>query len=338
MSAKVREQGTFEKIDFHAHYRYDRECLEPLFDKWNMRTVLVDVARTDTARNNELWEALKTQYNQYPNRYFLCASFAAMGIDHPDFAAKIIEKLRIDIEAGAVMVKVWKVIGMEIKDEAGNYVQIDDQRMQPIWDFLTDAGIPVMAHIAEPQQAWLPLKEGNPHYGYYKSHPEYHAYQHPEIPRWETIIAARDRWIERNPDLTIVAAHMGSMSHDVGLVAERLEKYPNMYVETAARFGDLTGQDSEKVRDFFIRYQDRVLYGTDFGFSTPEEGEEGQGACDYLENRMDMHWQYFSGGDSLNFDSPMISYQVHTKGLELPDAVLQKFYRDNALKILGEDK
>ncbi len=233
------------------------------------------------------------------------------------------------------MVKVWKVHGMEIKDAAGKYVQIDDSRMQPIWDFLAEKNIPLIAHIAEPQQAWRPLKEGNPHYNYYKNNPQYHAYLHPEVPSWETIIAARDRWIERNPNLTIVAAHMGSMSHDVGMVAERLEKYPNMYVETAARFGDLTGQDSKKVRDFFIRYQNKILYGTDFGFSSPEEGETSQGDCDYLDNVMALHWQYFSGRDSIDFNSPMISYPVKTKSLNLPDTVLRKFYRDNALKVLG---
>ncbi len=334
---KSLNQKDFQKIDFHSHYRYDRQCLDSLLEKWNMSTVLVDVARTDVDRNNELWDALKIQYQKYSDRYYLCTSFAALEIDSPGFAQKIIEKLENDIEFGAIMVKVWKVHGMEIKDETGQYVQIDDSRLQPIWDFLTEKGIPMIAHIAEPQQAWLPLEEGNPHYNYYKNNPQYHAYLHPEVPSWETIIAARDRWIERNPNLIIVAAHMGSMSHDVDMVAERLEKYPNMYVETAARFGDLTGQDSEKVRDFFIKYQDRILYGTDFGFSSPQEGETSQGDCDYIDNIMALHWQYFSGRDSLDFNSEMISYTVKTKSLNLPDTVLRKFYRDNALKILGDN-
>ncbi|MDA0196839.1 MAG: amidohydrolase family protein [Bacteroidetes bacterium] len=208
----------FKRFDVHSHYRYDRDCLMPLLDKWNMTTALIDVAAMDTLRNTARWEALKTQYNKYPGRFYLCASFAALNIDDPEFAKKTIEKLKMDIAAGAKMVKVWKVHGMEIKDKSGNYIQIDDERIQPVWDFLTEQNIPVMAHIGEPEQAWRELEEGNPHYNYYKTHPQYHAYLHPEIPRWETIIAARDNWIGKNPNLTILAAHMGSMSHDTGTI------------------------------------------------------------------------------------------------------------------------
>ena len=324
----------FKRIDVHSHFRYDRDCLIPLLDKWNMNTALVDVVAMDPTRNYTLWEALKNQYNKYPGRFYLCASFAALNIDDPDFAQRTIEKLKKDIEAGARMVKVWKVHGMEIKDKSGNYIQIDDERIQPVWDFLTEQNIPVMAHIAEPEQAWRALEEGNSHYNYYKNHPQYHAYLHPEIPSWETIIAARDNWIAKNPKLTILAAHMGSMSHDLDLVAERLDKYPNMLVEPAARFGDITDQDSKKVFDFFIKYQDRILYGTDLGFSEPQQPGDNTNPCDYLDEILSIHWKYFSGSNSLNFNSPMISFPVKTNSLNLPDAVLRKFYYENALKLL----
>ena len=322
------------KIDFHSHYRYNRECLEPLLEAWNMKTVLVDVAAMDPIENEEEWQTLKRQFKKFPDRYFLCTSFAALNIDSPEFAGETIRKLTRDIEDGAVMVKVWKVHGMEIQDQKGNFVQIDDPRMQPIWDFLAIKKIPVLAHIGEPRAAWLPLDNKSPHYNYYKSHPQYHAYLHPEIPSWETIIEARDRWIANNPDLTIIAAHFGSMAYDVDLVAQRLDIYPNMYVETAARFGDLTLQDSETVRKFFVKYQDRILYGTDLGFSNQGKLED-PGACDFAGAIISRHWKYFTETDSMDFDSPMVPFKIRTRGLNLPDSVLRKVYENNAISILG---
>jgi len=331
----VRKQEDYQKIDFHAHYRYDRECLEPLLKEWSMQAVIVQVAQMDPEENERRWEILKSQYQKYPDRYYLCTSFAATNIDSPDFADNTIMKLKMDIEAGAVMVKVWKVHGMEILDSEDNYVQIDDRRMQPIWDFLAEAGIPVLAHIAEPRQAWEELKEDSPHYNYYKNNPEYHAYLHPEIPSWETIIEARDRWIANNAKLTIIAAHLGSMSHDVDLVADRLEKYPNIFVEPAARFGDLTLQNSEKIRNFFIKYQNRILYGTDLGFSSPAN-ETNPEDCEFAASVISRHWKYFTEKDSIVFDSPMLPFNIETKGLDLPDSVLKKIYYGNAMKVLGE--
>lgn len=330
-------QESVEKIDFHTHYRYDLEFLVPLLDKWKMQTLLVDVCRNDSSGVHRYWEEIKKQQSAFPDRYFLCSGFNAFGIDDPEYAQKIIEQLETEIAEGAQLVKVWKNFGMVDKDAAGNYVQIDDPRLQPIWDFLIEKNIPVLAHIAEPIQAWRPLQEGNPHYNYYKNNPQYHAYQHPEIPRWETIIAARDNWLAKNPQLTVVGAHMGSMSHDVDLIAQRLDQYPNFFVEPAARFGDLTGQDSEKVRQFFLKYQDRILYGTDLGTSQPSEelsDEAIKNRENYIQKMLELHWIYFSGTDSLYYDSPMISFPVQTHSLALPESVLRKVYAGNARKIL----
>jgi predicted TIM-barrel fold metal-dependent hydrolase len=330
-----RNQVDFKKIDFHTHYRYERKYLIPLLKKWNMQTLLIDVPKEDLVQNDTLWAALKAQYKKYPDQFYLCTGFESSNIDDPDFTNKIIAKLEDDFANGAQMVKVWKIHGMVTKDASGKYIQIDDPRIQPIWDYLTQKNTPVIAHIGEPLQAWIPLDENNPHYGYYKDHPEYHAYNYPEIPSWEEIMAARDNWIAKNPNLTIVTAHMGSMSHDLKLVADRLDKYPNMFVETAARWSDIILQDPELVRDFFIKYQDRVMYGTDFGINTlPDPKDPDEGRRDMMDKRMNMHWQYLTGIDSLLFDRG--SFKVNTHSLDLPDSVLKKFYYDNAIRVLTQ--
>ena len=325
---------SIQKIDVHAHFRYARPYLPEFFERWNMRAVLVDVAKEDSAGGiDRSWNQYTTLAAAHPDLFVLCSSLIGVGIDEPGFAQKNIDRLTAEIAAGARMVKVWKNFGMVTRDTAGNFIQIDDPRLQPIWDFLQEKDIPVMAHIAEPLQAWRPLDDpNNPHFRYYSEHPEYHAYQHPEIPAYETIIAARDRWLERNPGLRVLCAHLGSMSHDAGMVAERLDKYPNIMAEPAARFGDLAGQNSDSVRAFFIKYQGRLMFGTDFGTSTSAEGwqaERLEAERENLDASYDLLWRYLSSTDSL------VIRQQKTKGLGLPEEVLTKVYFQNAADFLG---
>jgi predicted TIM-barrel fold metal-dependent hydrolase len=323
------------KIDFHAHYRAERDYLIPLLDSLNLQPVLVDVGKVDTENWNKARSGLIENFQKHPDHYFFCTAFTANGIDEPDYAEKIIQHIEHDLTLGAKMVKVWKNFGMVSTDNSGAYVQIDDQRIQPVWDFLTERNIPVMAHIGEPVQAWRPLKEENPHYGYYKDHPEYHAFQHPEIPSWETIQEARNNWLARNPELTIVGAHQGSMSHDVALIGRILDQYDNFYVEPAARFGDLVLQNSDSVRAYFIKYQDRILYGTDFGTNGNEQemsADDKTNEKQRLVQRMNAHWRYLSTLDSMELPR---ARPIATRGLGLPDSVLRKVYYHNAIRILN---
>lgn len=328
------DQLSVKKIDMHAHYQYERDYLPAFYKKWNMQALLVDVAIADSVGVNRSWEEYLAHAKAQPDLFFLCSSLIGVGIDAPDFAQKQIERLGKEIEEGAKMVKVWKNFGMVTKDASGKFIQIDDARLQPIWNFLAERNIPVMAHIGEPVQAWRPLDDkNNPHFGYYSDHPEYHAFQHSEIPSYETIITARDNWLTNNPDLRILCAHMGSMSHDVDMVAERLDKFPNIYVEPAARFGDLVGQDSKKVKSFFEKYQDRIMFGTDYGNSSPQ----GEKSVDDLKNEQQSLqenyqrlWTYVATKDSV------AERGQKNIGLGLSVEVLNKFYYQNAVNFLKQ--
>lgn len=321
-------------IDAHAHFKYDRDYLEPFMRSRHMKAVLVDVAKVnaeDSTLTDRSWDEYVALAQKYPDLFWLCSSLIGIGIDAPDYAEKEIARLDKEIAQGAKMVKVWKNFGMVTRDSSGRYIQIDDPRLQPIWDFLKERNIPVMAHIAEPVQAWRPLSEKSPHYGYYREHPEYHAYNFPEIPTYETIIGARDNWIAQNQGLQILCAHLGSMSHDIDMVAERLDKYPNMKAELAARFGDLTTQDSEKVRAFFETYQDRIMFGSDFGNRVPQNTlapEEIAAEQKDLSDNYDLLHRYLSTSDTVQ-----IRGQTNV-GLGLPDSVLKKLYVTNIVNFL----
>ncbi|MGB5666991.1 MAG: amidohydrolase family protein [Maribacter sp.] len=326
------DKENIRKIDVHAHFKYSRTYLPVLLKERNMQGVLVDVSIADSAGISRSWDEYLVHAKSNPDLFFLCSSFIGDGIDSPDYAQQTIDRLEKEINSGAQMVKVWKNFGMVTKDAAGNFIQIDDPRLQPIWDFLKNKGIPVIAHIAEPEQAWRPLDDpNNPHYGYYKNNPQYHAFNIPEIPSYETIISARDRWIENNPDLNILCAHLGSMSNHVERVAERLDKYPNMYVETAARFGDLARQDTDKVRAFFDKYKDRIMFGSDYGNSKPQDamtdGDLNEEKLD-LESSYDVLWKYLSSSDSL------VVRGQKTAGLGLSADILNKVYYENAVNFL----
>ncbi len=322
-------------IDVHSHFHKDRTYFKDFMKDRKMKTILVDVAKhnaTDSTKVERSWDDYVTLAEKHPDLFWLCSSLMGLGIDAPDFAQQEIERLKKEIAQGAKMVKVWKNFGMVTKDNSGKYIQIDDSRLQPIWDFLKEQNIPVMAHIAEPVQAWRPLNPNSPHFGYYSEHPEYHAYNFPKIPSYETIIAARDNWIAKNPDLQILCAHIGSMSHDVDMVAERLDSYPNIKVELAARFGDLATQDSKKVRAFFEKYQDRILFGTDFGNNSDEENlsaEELASEQEELAANYDRLHAYLSTSDSV-----LIRGQANV-GLALPKEVLQKIYATNIKNFLN---
>ena len=323
-SAPAVDIRAIPKIDVHAHYRTDHPDLVPALAAWNARAVLVNVTGSER-RIDEKWRDFVALRAAHPERFFLVATFDPFRFEEPDFVPKTIDQLRAQIAAGAKGVKVWKDIGMELKDAQGRHVQIDHPRFQPIWDFLAEQGIPVMAHIAEPLAAWQPLREDDPHFWYYSNNPRYHAYQHAEIPRHETIIAARDRWLARNPRLTVVAMHLASLEHDVGEVAKRLDAYPNLYVETAARINDLAMQPSDRVREFMIRYQDRVMWGTDFG--------EGAVSREGLERSFGQHWRYYAGADTVTLGTPR-SWHRTVRGLALPRAALEKFAHGNAERVL----
>jgi predicted TIM-barrel fold metal-dependent hydrolase len=163
---------------------------------------------------------------------------------------------------------------------------------------------------------------------YFKNNPEYHMYLHPEYPTYEEQINARDRFIERHPDMHFVGAHLGSLEWDVNELAKRLDKYPNMVVDMAARVPHLQYQtiaDREKVRNFIIKYQDRLLYGSDSGMSAIANPDDARKS---LHEQWLNDWKYFTSDESMTVSEVNGEF----KGLKLPQEVIDNIYRNNTLK------
>ena len=323
-----------EKADVHIHIFTESNDFIDQAAKDNFKVVNIALdARNEMARVRRQFRFCQFQQKNNPSAVETATAFSMEGWDEPDWLENSLAWLDSSINDGAIAVKIWKNIGMVYRDKDNNLIAIDNPRFDPIFRMLAERKIPVIGHLGEPKNCWLPLEEmtTNNDSGYFSQHPEYHMYQHPDLPSYEDQIAARDRMLEKNPDLIFVGAHLGSLEWDVDELAKTLGRFPNMAVDMAARMGQLFYQthfDREKVRQFFIKYQDRLLYATDMGADGSEEKET-------LANEMHetwlRDWRYFVTDDTLTCNLVDEPY----RGLKLPKQVVDKVYYQNARRWLG---
>jgi predicted TIM-barrel fold metal-dependent hydrolase len=224
------------------------------------------------------------------------------------------------------------------KDKNGQFIMIDDPKFDTIFNYMEENGIPVCGHLGEPRNCWLPVDSMTVINDqlYFGKHPEYHMYQHPEFPSYEEQVAARDRMLEKHPNMKFMGAHLGSMEWSTEFMAEHFDRFPNMTVDLAERISHiqaLTQVDWQKVHDFFIKYQDRIIYGTDRGDYVGSEQDPEK-----LKEKARVEWT--SDWKFLTTDEPMTSQHVNDefKGLKLPREVIDKIYYKNAENLFPEFK
>ncbi len=327
-----------DKIDIHCHINTHRFAFmeQAVADNFRILSINTDAPLGVTIQEQQ--EAALFQINKFPHHLAYLTTFSLKGWDENDWQEKTIEYLKQSFKKGAIGIKVWKNIGMVEKDKNGNFIMIDDPKFDPVFDYLEENGIPVCGHLGEPRNCWLPLDKMtvNNDRKYFEEFPEYHMYLHPEYPSYEEQIAARDRMLEKHPDLKFMGAHLGSMEWSVDLMAEHFDRFPNMTVDLAERICHIEVQaqkDPKKVRDFFIKYQDRIIYGTDRG--------DYAGAEDDPEKLKDhVHGEWKNDWEFLTTDKTITSWKVdgEFKGLKLPREVVEKIYYKNAEKLFPEFK
>lgn len=322
------QYAAMPRIDAHIHFSGDHPDAVEFLKEMDLKMLNIVVAHGDAER----WKKQISEYEQmartWPEQYAWCTSFGIDGWGEPDYAERVIAGLERDFnEGGAVACKVWKNIGMDYRNSDGSFIHIDDERFDPILNYLADNDRPLLAHIAEPLACWRPLEPGKPHYSYYSKNPQWHMHGRTDMPTHEEIIARRDRMVERHPRLRVIGAHLGSLEYDVAEVARRFDRYPNFAVDISARLDDLAYQDSDTVRQFFLNYPDRILYGTDIVRRTPQSqmtDEERRNVINDARQEFERHFLYFES------DGPVTLRGRETRGLGLPGDVLEKFYTRNA--------
>jgi predicted TIM-barrel fold metal-dependent hydrolase len=292
------------------------------------KVLTINVDYPDFPPLDEQQRVAQALREQFPQELAFAASFSVDGSDRPEWLGATRRRVDAALQAGAVGVKVWKNIGMSLRNAEGQLVMIDDARFAPLFDDFARRGIPLLGHQGEPHNCWLPLEQmtvANDR-EYFKAHPQYHMALHPEMPSWEAQIAARDRMLSAHPGLHFIGMHMASLERDVGELAAFLDRFPDAMVDVAARIGQLQVQsqrDRERVRRFMIRYQDRLLYGSDIAQAP---GQDGAALGREAEAVWRQHWRYFNTAETFK----VAELARPLRGLALPRTVVDKLYRLNA--------
>jgi predicted TIM-barrel fold metal-dependent hydrolase len=320
------------KIDSHVHIGSDDGIFEDQAASDNFLLITLNVDHGDSASLSKQYNIALHSAQKHPDRVFFAPAFlfdtAGWGTD--EWSKKVISQLDREFTEGVVSVKIWKNIGMTVRDRNGKFIMVNDPGLQPVFDFIKSKGLPVTGHLGEPRNCWLPLDQMtvSSDSSYFAENPQYYMFLHPDYPSYEDQINARDKMLKQNPDMKFIGCHLGSLEWNVDSLALRLDKYPNMAVDMSARICHLqyqTVKERNKVRNFIIKYQDRLLYGTDLGYGGSSNPE---GFRKYAHDTWLSDWKYFTTDDIMTSEL----FRGSFAGLKLPKAVIDKIYRQNAVK------
>lgn len=319
-----------KKIDAHAHVQTTKHAMMEQAKADNFVLISLNCEVPGYPRIDSQQYFARQQLLSHPGDFYYLTTIETATRFEPGWADRQLDYLKKSFANGAIGIKVWKNIGMTIKDKDSNFIMIDNPMFDPIFYYLEQNKIPVCGHIGEPRACWLPYDQmtTNNDRSYFKSHPEYYMYLHPEFPSYEAQIQSRDHLLEKHPNLKFVGAHLGSMEWSVDEMAKHLDKFPNMALDFAERVGHVQYQtihDWQKVHDFFIKYQDQLIYGTDLEENVNDNADTMKTIA---HNLWIKDWRYFTSGDTL--ESPLVNGKF--KGLMLPKTVVDKLYYKNAAK------
>jgi len=319
--ASLEAFSSLEPIDAHTHVFQTSPALVSMLQRLHVHTL--DILYVDDT--NPYLKSLESQKTDARNfvalsqgHSQLCTTFDPFRIEQKNFSKSAVAELNQDFANGAVAVKVWKSVGMEIVNSHGQYLLPDDPSLEAIYQDIAMQGKTLMIHAGDPDAAW----EGSSR-KYYKENPQWDMSNKPGAPDKQTILKARDHFLMMNPNLRVVGAHFGSMEDHLDEVAAHLDQYQNFAVDTAARVSRLILQPRDKVQAFLLKYQDRILYGTDLNVYA---GVSDPGIVESWKKQYARDWRYFATDDTFE-------YLGHTvQGLNLPRPVLKKLYHDNAVR------
>lgn len=319
-----------QKFDVHVHLNiYDTTFISQA-RRDNLRLLTVNVNPAYYPSVEEQQSVALRMVKDFPDRLAYATTFTVENWGTKEWLPQTLAYLENSFKQGAIAVKIWKNIGMGLKDSNGKFVMIDDSRFDPVLKMIEKNNITLLGHLGEPRNAWLPVDQMtvSNDKGYFTTHPEYHMFKHPENPSYEDQVNARDNMLKKHPNLRFVGAHLGSLEWNVDELAKRLDQFPNMAVDMAARIVHLQAQSAQnwqKVRNFMIKYQDRLIYATDHGVDAKSDLSTINKRLH--ETRM-KDWTYFATND----DMTSSSFSGTFKGLQLPKPVIDKIYRINAQK------
>ena len=318
------DRAKYYVIDVHNHVndamRIDDhmppERVIEIMNNTNVKTVVILTGMW----GDKLQAVIDEMVKPYPGRFIVFAQIDWSKIDDANFSREMVAQLDDAVSRGARGLKQLKDLGLTVKDKSGKLIAIDDPRMDPIWEECGRLGIPVSIHVSDPEAFFHPVDNKNERYEELTEHPDWSFYG-PQFPTKDALLAARDRMFAKHPHTTFVALHMANWPENLDYVSHLLDSLPNVMVEFGAREAEL-GRQPRRAREFFIKYQDRIMFGTDNGMDEAMYRNHFrwlETADEYFE-----YWGYPGQG----------RWGIY--GMELPDSVLEKIYHKNAERIFGQ--
>ncbi len=260
------ERARFYVIDVHNHTNDAAgigDILPPqrvveIMDETNVKMIVILTGMW----GQKLQHVIDTMVKPYPGRFIVFFQIDWSKIDDPDFSHEMVRQLRDSVARGARGLKILKDLGLGVRDKSGKLIAVDDPRLDPIFDECGRLGIPVFIHTGDPEAFFHPTDGVNERYEELIEHPDWSFYG-TQFPSFEALLDARNRVFARHPKTAFVSLHMG-WPENLPWVASMLDHYPNVMVEFGGREAEL-GRQPRQTRDFFVKYQDRVMFGSDNG-------------------------------------------------------------------------
>jgi predicted TIM-barrel fold metal-dependent hydrolase len=320
------KKSKYPFVDVHSHHWdmpiADLSGLVNEMDSLNMGYMInlsgsgfATFSGNQTLMDLNLSKSLENVKENYPNRFGIFVNLDLNKIDNDDFAKSSVEILENGVKEGAIGLKIYKNLGLNLKDSKGVRVSVDDKRLSPIWEACGNLKIPVLIHSGEPSPFFDPIDKYNERW--------LHARQKPRsfrpsdrYPSFETVMQEQFNMFKNHPNTIFINAHMGWMANNLDELEKHLDSLPNVYTEIGAVIGEL-GRQPRRARQFFIDYQDRVMFGKDT----------------YKKSEFDVYFRVLESKDEY-FDYYRKRHGLWKMyGLNLPDEVLKKLYFKNALKL-----
>ena len=341
--AKVEKPRALPRIDVHSHISPNGlERALTLMDSWgvdgmfNLSGGYPGGPRHMLETQLEVARASGGRIAVFANVNFLRAVR-----DRPrDYGAAMAEELGVAKEMGAIGLKIPKGLGLGYPAPGEEtLLAVDDPGLDPLFEQAGALGMPVAIHTGDPKAFWQPADEKNERIDELRAHPEWSFFGEP-VPSWAELHAQFERRVARHPKTTFIGVHFGNDPEDPDRVGQMLDKYPNLFIDTAARVPEIGRHDPVKMRQFFVKYQDRILFGTDLGVG-PTQDDMMYGSNGSLPPTLDDERRYFQSTyryfetSDRQFESPTpIQGRWKIDGIGLPEAVLRKLYFENAARIL----
>lgn len=309
-------KAKFPFIDVHGHqYRMPTQNLTPVIQA--MDTLNMAIMVNLSGRSGEqLQQSVKNIEDNYPNRFVVFANINFDGAGGEGWIEETVKQFEEDVKNGACGLKVYKSLGLRNKDSDGKRLAIDDSRLDPIWAKCAELGVPVLIHAADPKSFWDEFDGDNERWLELKTHPRRKRDANNPAP-WEQIIKEQHNMFKRHPNTTFINAHMGWFANNLGKLGELMDEMPNMNVGIGAIIAEL-GRQPRFAKQFFIKYQDRILFGKDSW--KPKEFPTYFRVLESADEYFPYHKKYHA------------YWAMY--GLDLPDDVLKKVYYKNALRIV----